>query len=100
MPHASMPSSKFQPASSAPAAHSGAFSSLLRCEGVYKSYHLSGRDVPALRGIDLSIDQPGFYAIMGQSGSGKSTLLHLLAALDKPDRGQVFVSGKPLHELD
>src|SRR5437763_2187576 len=75
MPHASVPSSKFQPASSAPAAHSGAFSSLLRCEGVYKSYHLSGRDVPALRGIDLSIDQPGFYAIMGQSG-------------------------KPLHELD
>ncbi|MBC7833729.1 MAG: ABC transporter ATP-binding protein [Phycisphaerales bacterium] len=36
---------------------------------------------------------------MGASGSGKSTLLHLLGALDKPDQGQVFVSGKALHDL-
>jgi putative ABC transport system ATP-binding protein len=88
------------PLASAPSSSANsAFSSLLRCENVHKSYHLSGRDVPALRGVDLAIDHPGFYAIMGQSGSGKSTLLHLLAALDKPDQGHVFVSGKALHEL-
>ncbi len=53
----------------------------------------------ALRGVDLSITTPGFYAIMGASGSGKSTLLHLLAALDTPDQGEVEVAGQPLHTL-
>ncbi len=37
---------------------------------------------------------------MGQSGSGKSTLLHLLAALDRPDQGEIIVSGKPIHQLN
>jgi putative ABC transport system ATP-binding protein len=73
---------------------------LLSCTNVHKAYHLSGRDVPALRGVDLVIDTPGFYAIMGQSGSGKSTLLHLLAALDRPDQGEIIVSGKPIHQLN
>lgn len=42
----------------------------------------------------MQIDAPGFYAIMGRSGSGKSTLLHLLAALDKPDEGQITIGGQ------
>ena len=71
----------------------------VRCMGVHKSYHLAGEDVHALRGVDLEIARPGFYAIMGASGSGKSTLLHLLGALDKPDRGEVHVGGKALHTL-
>src|ERR1051325_5679961 len=74
-------------------------SPLLSCTNVHKSYHLSGRAVPALRGVDLTIQYPGFYAIMGQSGSGKSTLLHLLAALDRPDQGEVRVAGKSIHQL-
>jgi putative ABC transport system ATP-binding protein len=61
---------------------------------------LGGREVQALRGVNLTIDRPGFHAIMGASGSGKSTLLHLLAALDKPKVGEVHVAGKALHELD
>jgi putative ABC transport system ATP-binding protein len=73
---------------------------LVRCVNVHKAYHLMGRDVQALRGVDLTIDRPGFFAIMGASGSGKSTLLHLLAALDTPDQGQVFVSGRGLHEMN
>ncbi len=73
--------------------------SMIRCVDVYKSYDLGGREVTALTGVDLSIEQPGFYGIMGASGSGKSTLLHLLAALDTPARGEVWVSGKPLHTL-
>jgi len=75
---------------------------MIRCTGVEKSYRASdgqGTPVAALRGVDLAIDQPGFYAIMGASGSGKSTLLHLLAALDTPDRGEVIVAGEPLHTL-
>ncbi|MCE7973749.1 MAG: ATP-binding cassette domain-containing protein, partial [Leptolyngbya sp. PLA1] len=50
---------------------------MLRCVDLHKAYRLGGGEVPALRGVDLEIREPGFYAIMGASGSGKSTLLHL-----------------------
>jgi putative ABC transport system ATP-binding protein len=73
---------------------------VLRCTGVFKSYPLGDRRVEALRGVDLTIEEPGFYAIMGHSGSGKSTLLHLLGALDRPDRGEIVISGRPIHALD
>lgn len=77
-----------------------AAAAIVRCENVFKSYRLGGRVVEALRGVDLTIARPGFFAIMGQSGSGKSTLLHLLAALDTPDTGRVFVDGQGLHDLN
>ncbi|MBL8761641.1 MAG: ABC transporter ATP-binding protein [Phycisphaerae bacterium] len=73
---------------------------MLRCVQVHKSYRTGGREVPALRGVDLSIDAPGFYAIMGASGSGKSTLLHLLATLDRPDSGEIWLGDRALHALD
>ncbi len=73
---------------------------MIRCTDVHKAYRTGGREVRALRGVDLAIDEPGFYAIMGQSGSGKSTLLHLLGALDRPDRGTIEIAGKPIHDLD
>ncbi len=73
---------------------------MLRCTDVHKSYHLGDREVPALRGVNLDIPDPGFYAIMGASGSGKSTLLHLLAALDRPDRGEIYLGNDPIHNLD
>ena len=72
----------------------------LRVSGVRKSYRLGDRVVEALRGVDLSIEHPGFFAIMGQSGSGKSTLLHLLAALDRPDSGEIVLAGRNVHDLD
>ncbi|MBX3316122.1 MAG: ABC transporter ATP-binding protein [Phycisphaeraceae bacterium] len=72
---------------------------MIECVDVHKSYRLGHGEVVALRGIDLSITEPGFYAIMGHSGSGKSTLLHLLAALDRPDRGTISIGGKHTHEL-
>ncbi|MFO0835979.1 MAG: ABC transporter ATP-binding protein [Phycisphaerales bacterium] len=72
---------------------------MLRCVQVHKSYRTGGREVPALRGVDLSIDAPGFYAIMGASGSGKSTLLHLLATLDRPDSGEIWLGDRALHSL-
>ncbi len=76
---------------------------MLRCINVHKSYPSAagnGQPVFALRGVDLSIDRPGFYGIMGASGSGKSTLLHLLAALDVPEQGEVHVAGKRINTLD
>ncbi len=73
---------------------------MIRCAGVTKSYELGDRSVQALRGVDLTIEDPGFYAIMGRSGSGKSTLLHLLCALDVPDAGEIEVAGHDLTRLD
>jgi ABC-type lipoprotein export system ATPase subunit len=72
---------------------------MIRCAGVSKSYQLGPRRVEALRGVEFSIDGPGFFAIMGRSGSGKSTLLHLLAALDRPDQGQIEIAGRAIHNL-
>jgi putative ABC transport system ATP-binding protein len=72
---------------------------MIRCRGVHKSYHLGPERVHALRGVDLTITEPGFYGIMGQSGSGKSTLLHLLAALDRPDQGEIEIAGNALHRM-
>ena len=65
-----------------------------------KSYKVGGRRVDALRGVDLTIDEPGFYGVMGASGSGKSTLLHLLSGLDNADRGTMVVGETSVNELD
>lgn len=72
---------------------------MIKCIDVHKSFPIGNRSVQALRGVDLSIDHPGFYAIMGRSGSGKSTLLHMLSAMDRPDSGEVHVSGHSVHSM-
>lgn len=72
---------------------------LLLCSNVHKSYRLGERKVQALRGATLAVEEPGYYAIMGQSGSGKSTLLHLMAALDRPDEGEIWIGAKAVHSL-
>lgn len=61
---------------------------------LHKSYE-QGR-IPALNGVDLTVHRGEFVAIMGPSGCGKSTLLHLLAALDRPDRGSIHVFNQDL----
>lgn len=72
---------------------------MIHCVALSKSYFLANREIPALRGVDLSISSTGFYAIMGQSGSGKSTLLHLLASLDRPDSGTITIAGRSVEKL-
>ena len=66
---------------------------LLSCSNLHKSYPLADGSVPALRGVDLRIDQPGFYAIMGASGSGKSTCMNVLGCLDAPTGGEHLFRG-------
>ncbi len=73
---------------------------MIRLAQVVKRYLQGDAVVEALRGIDLRIDEPGYYAVMGRSGSGKSTLLHLLAGLDQPDSGLVLVDDVDLAKLN
>ena len=65
--------------------------------GLFKSYQKGSFGIPVLQGIDLSIYEGEFLAIVGSSGCGKSTLLHLLGTLDKPDAGEVHFEG---HRID
>jgi len=67
--------------------------SLIRCEDLWKIYRLGDVEVQALRGLDLSIEQGEFIAIMGSSGSGKSTLMNILGCLDQPTRGRYWLNG-------
>ncbi|MHC1481400.1 ABC transporter ATP-binding protein [Frateuria aurantia] len=59
-----------------------------------------GSQLDILRDIDLQIAQGESFAIVGSSGSGKTTLLGLLAGLDRPSGGEVWLAGQPLHALD
>ncbi len=72
---------------------------MIQLENVHKSYQQGGQSVAALRGVNLTIESTGYFAIMGRSGSGKSTLLHLLAGLDHADQGSVIVDGENLGQL-
>ena len=72
---------------------------VLSFEDIHKTHADGGARVTALAGLDLAIDEPGLYALMGPSGSGKSTALHLAGGLDAPDRGRVTVGGRALTGL-
>lgn len=64
-----------------------------------KIYRASDSEVIAVNNISLSIKSGEFVALIGESGSGKSTLFHLIAGLDRPDFGEVFINGKNLYAL-
>jgi putative ABC transport system ATP-binding protein len=69
---------------------------MVRLEQVHKTDRTGAQHVEALRGVDLALDGGGFFAVMGRSGSGKSTLLHLVAGLDRADRGRIVVDGNEI----
>jgi putative ABC transport system ATP-binding protein len=67
---------------------------VLEARQLAKTYEAGGTKVLGLRGVDISIERGEFVAIMGPSGCGKSTLLNLLAGLDRPTAGEVWLDGK------
>jgi putative ABC transport system ATP-binding protein len=67
---------------------------------IRKSYQLGDIEVQALRGVDLTIGQAEFTAVMGASGSGKSTLMNLIGCLDTPTSGDYFLDGRNVNQLN
>jgi len=72
---------------------------MLTITDLHKSYPTPQGPLPVLRGVDLSLARGASLALMGESGSGKSTLLHLVAGLDRPDRGHIQAAGQALDSL-
>ena len=69
-----------------------------RLQKVYTS-RFGGSQVEALQNVNFSVEPGEYVAIMGESGSGKTTLLNILAALDRPTAGEVFLNGKALSDV-
>ena len=74
-------------------------SPVLQAKGVTKSYRLGRREIPVLRGVDLSVAEGEMVALLGASGAGKSTLLHVLGLLDPPQSGEILFGGTAAHSL-
>lgn len=73
--------------------------SILETRDLRKIYGSGDTEVRALDGVNLSVEQGEFVAVVGTSGSGKSTLLHMLGGLDRPTGGTVSVDGKDIFSL-
>src|SRR5213592_2779801 len=67
---------------------------IMQIRNVVKSFARGGEEIVVLRDLNLSVAAGEFLGIMGPSGSGKTTLLNLIAGLDKPNRGEVWIGGQ------
>ncbi|MFT3740759.1 MAG: ABC transporter ATP-binding protein [Breznakibacter sp.] len=73
---------------------------IIQVTSLRKEFHVGDVTVHALKGVDLTIQQGEFVAIMGTSGSGKSTMLNILGCLDKPTSGDYYLDSISISDLD
>ena len=74
-------------------------SAVMELRGVHKTYRLGQHVIPALRGVDLTVQRGELLALTGPSGSGKSTILNLAGLIDTPDSGEISLEGQPVTGL-
>ncbi len=72
---------------------------MIKLSNLHKTYYTEATSLHVLKGIDLTIEQGEYVAIMGVSGSGKSTLLNILGILDSYDEGDYLLNGKLIKNL-
>ena len=72
---------------------------MIKLEDITKEYHMGTQTVHALRGVDLTIHDGEFLAIMGPSGSGKSTMMNMIGCLDQPTSGTYELDGIDISEM-
>ena len=72
---------------------------VLRAENISKIYCQNAVSLQALRSVSVTIQKGEFVAVLGRSGSGKSTLLNILAGLDRPSEGKVYIDGTDIFNL-
>src|SRR5438045_9385265 len=73
---------------------------IIRTDDLWKPYRMGDEDIHALAGVTFQIKRNDYVAIVGPSGSGKSTLMNLIGCLDTPSRGQYWLNGKLVSEMD
>ncbi len=72
---------------------------LMELKGITKSYQNGDQELQVIKGIDLTVHEGEFLAIMGPSGSGKSTLMNIIGLLDKPTSGEYTLAGQAVERL-
>ncbi len=72
---------------------------VIRLNDIRKSYFLGRQELPVLKGINLTINENEYVALMGPSGSGKSTLMNILGCLDSPSKGEYILNGKNVSNM-
>ena len=73
---------------------------MISLKDIYKIYNVGGEEVRALDGVDVTIGENEYLAIMGPSGSGKSTLMNMIGCLDTPTSGIYEFEGEMVNEMD
>jgi len=74
-------------------------SEVIRVQDLQKIYRMGDVEVPALRGINITIERGEFVAVMGSSGSGKSTFMNIIGCLDRPTGGSYWLEGEEVAAL-
>ncbi len=73
---------------------------VIRTYDLWKTYVMGDQEIHAVSGVDIEIRRGEYVAIMGPSGSGKSTLMNLIGCLDTPTRGQYYINGRLVSDMD
>lgn len=73
---------------------------ILRVENLSKTYGTGANAVNAVDDVSFTVEQGEFVAVVGASGSGKSTLLHMIGGVDRPTKGQIFIDGNEINQMN